>query len=70
MTQPLVKFRTPTFLQVAKSRSNEFNVIVAPAIIGILSACGVTIPIGAVIGGYAIVNFVLRWITKKPLTEK
>lgn len=67
---PLTKHRTPTFLQLAKSRSNEFNVIIAPAIIGILTACGITVPVGVIIGGYAVVNFVLRWITKKPLSEK
>ena len=60
----------PTIKQMAKSRSNEFNIVIAPAIIAILSACGVTVPIGAVIGGYAIINFILRLITKKPLAEK
>lgn len=60
----------PKLKQLAKSRTNEFNVIIAPAVIGILTACGITVPVGVIIGGYAIVNFVLRWITKKPLAEK
>ena len=60
----------PTIKQVAKSKSNEFNIIVAPAIIGGLAAMGVTVPLPVIVGGYALVNFVLRWITKGALSDK
>ena len=61
----------PTITQVAKSKSNEFNVIIAPAIIGGLAAMGVIVPLPVVIGGYALVNFILRtWFTDKPISEK
>jgi len=61
----------PTVKQMAKSRTNDFNVVIAPAIIGGLAAMGVIVPLPVVIGGYALVNFVLRtWFTNKPVSEK
>ena len=61
---------SPTVKQMAKSKSNEFNVVVAPAIVGILTAVGVTVPVPAIIAGYAVVNFFLRRYTTTPLNEK
>jgi len=67
----MARRKRSTLKQKAKSKSNEFNVVIAPAIIGILTACGITVPLTAVVGGYAIVNFVIRtWFTDKPLDEK
>lgn len=54
----------------AKSKSNQFNLVVAPAIITILKTYGVEVPVELVIGGYALGNYLLRWITKKPLEAK
>lgn len=60
----------PTLKQLAKSKVNEFNVVIAPAIVAILTAFGVTVPLPVVLAGYAIVNFILRMVTKTPISEK
>ena len=60
----------PTVKQVAKSKSNEFNIVVAPAIIMVLKSCGIEVPVEVILAFYAIVNFFLRFFTKKPLAEK
>ena len=60
----------PTIKQLAKSKSNEFNVVIAPAIIMVLKAYGIEVPVEIIASAYAIVNFILRFITKKPLAEK
>jgi hypothetical protein len=59
-----------TLGKLAKSKTNEFNVVIAPAIVGLLTAFGVTIPLPVIIGGYAIFNFIFRLVTKKPISEK
>jgi len=56
--------------QAAKSKTVEFNVVIAPAIVGLLSAFGISVPLPVIIGAYAVCNYILRKLTKKPLNEK
>ncbi len=60
----------PTIGQLAKSKTNEFNMVIAPAIVLILTSLGVVVPLPAVIAGYAVINFILRMVTDKALSEK
>jgi len=60
----------PTIKQIVKSKANEFNVVIAPAIIMGLKSVGIEVPIEIVMAFYAVVNFIIRWVTKKPLAEK
>jgi len=55
--------------QVFKSKTVNFNVIV-PALAGVAAACGYPIPAEVVAGVLAVGNFLLRFITKKPISEK
>jgi hypothetical protein len=52
-----------------KSKTLNFNVLV-PALVGILMAFGVEIPVEVVTGVLAIGNFILRFFTEVPLSEK
>ena len=57
--------------QAAKSNTVRTNAVYVPAIVGILSACGITIPVPVILGAYAVINYIIRrWWTKKPLDEK
>ena len=58
-----------TVKQGIKSKTLNFNVIV-PALAGVAAACGYPIPAEVVAGILAIGNFVLRLITKQPISEK
>ena len=61
---------TPTIIkQAAKSKTINFNTWV-PVILGILSLIGVAIPTPAIVGGIALVNILLRYVTKVPLKNK
>jgi len=55
--------------QVFKSKTVNFNVIV-PALAGVAAACGYPVPAEVVAGVLAVGNFLLRFITKKPISEK
>jgi len=55
--------------QLLKSKTLNFNVLV-PALTGLLAAFGVVIPPEVVVGIFAIGNFILRFITKEPLSDK
>ena len=55
--------------QLCKSKTLEFNVLI-PAIYAFLIAIGIDIPEDVMVGVLAIGNFILRFITKKPLAEK
>lgn len=59
-----------TLKKLAKSKSNEFNLIIAPAILAVLAACGVSVPMEVVVGAYAVVNFILRLVTDKGIADK
>lgn len=64
-------FKTkPTLKQMAKSKTNKFNMVIAPAIATILTFAGIPIPLPIVLAVYGIVNFILRRITNTPLNEK
>ena len=57
-------------MNIFKSKTVDFNIIV-PALYAILkSGWGVNIPEDVIIGIIAIGNFILRFFTKKPLSEK
>jgi len=56
-------------MNLAKSKTLDFNVLV-PAIWGFLSAIGIDIPENVMVGVLAIGNFILRFFTTKPVTEK
>ena len=58
-----------TVTQAAKSKTVDFNIL-AGSVVGLLTAFGVAIPVEAVTGIFAIGNIMLRFITKKPLSEK
>jgi len=57
------------FLKLIKSKTIDFNIIVA-AIVGVSESIGFAIPVEVVTGFFAIGNFVLRLLTKKPIAEK
>ena len=52
-----------------KSKTIDFN-IAAGAIVKILDAFGVTIPLDIVLSGFVLMNFILRCITSKSISEK
>jgi len=54
---------------IVKSKTINFNVLV-PAVVGIASAFGFTVPAEVVAGILAVGNFVLRFFTKEPLSAK
>jgi len=55
--------------QMVKSKTLDFNVL-APAVYGFLKAIGVDIPPEVLAGVLAIGNFILRFFTKTPVSEK
>ena len=55
--------------KLIKSKTLDFNVLV-PAIYAFLIAMGVDIPENVMIGVLAIGNFILRLLTKAPISEK
>lgn len=58
-----------TLIQMIKSKTLSFNVIVT-AVVGALKLIGYDIPGDVVAGILAIGNFILRFFTKVPLSEK
>lgn len=56
-------------MKLWKSKTLDFNVLV-PAIYAFLIAIGMDIPENVMVGVLAIGNFVLRFLTKKPISEK
>jgi hypothetical protein len=56
-------------MKLWKSKTLDFNVLV-PAIYGFLSALGMEIPEDVMVGVLAIGNFILRLITKEPVSAK
>ncbi len=55
--------------QLRKSKTLDFNVLV-PAIAGFLIAMGIDIPESVIVGVLAVGNFVLRFFTKGPISDK
>jgi len=56
-------------MKLFKSKTIDFNILV-PAIYAFLIAMGVDIPEDVMIGILAIGNFILRLVTKTPISEK
>jgi hypothetical protein len=56
-------------MKLHKSKTLDFNVIV-PAIYGFVRALGYDVPEEVMVGVLAIGNFVLRFFTNKPVSEK
>ena len=56
-------------MKLFKSKTIDFNILV-PALWAFLTAVGVDIPEDVMIGILAIGNFILRFFTAKPLSEK
>ena len=56
-------------MKLFKSKTIDFNILV-PALWAFLTAMGVDIPEDVMIGILAIGNFILRFFTTKPLSEK
>lgn len=56
-------------MNIFKSKTINFNLIV-PALAGLAMAFGVPIPGEVIAGILALGNFILRFITKKPLADK
>ena len=57
------------FLQMLKSKTINFNAL-ATSVVAILTALGVVIPVEVVTGVFAIGNFILRLLTKEPVSAK
>lgn len=55
--------------KLLRSKTIDFN-IAAGAIVKILDVFGVVIPLDAVLAGFVLMNFILRLITSKPISEK
>lgn len=58
-----------TIVQIFKSKTLDFNVLVA-ALFALLNHLGVVIPAEVMTGVLAVGNYILRFVTKKPLAEK
>lgn len=58
-----------TFKQMLKSKTVDFNIIVASAV-GMASVLGYEVPTEVVAGILGTGNFILRLVTKKPISEK
>lgn len=56
-------------MKLHKSKTEVFNVVV-PAIYGFVRAMGWNIPEEIMVGVLSIGNFILRFFTNKPLSEK
>ena len=56
-------------MNIFKSKTIDFNVLVT-AIYGFLKALGFDIPEDVMVGILAIGNFILRLITKEPISAK
>ena len=56
-------------LQMLKSKTINFNAL-ATAVVAILTSLGVEIPVEVVTGIFAIGNFILRLLTKEPVSAK
>ena len=56
-------------MNIFKSKTIDFNILI-PAIYAFLRSIGVDIPEEVMVGVLAIGNFILRFITKKPIAEK
>ena len=56
-------------MKLFKSKTIDFNVLVT-AIYGFLKALGVEIPEEVMVGVLAIGNFILRLLTKEPISAK
>lgn len=56
-------------MNIAKSKTIDFNVIVA-AIWAAVKSLGLDVPEEVFTGVLAVGNFILRFFTKKPLAEK
>lgn len=52
-----------------KSKTLNFNALV-PALFGVLAAFEINVPPEVVVGVLAIGNFILRFFTEVPLSEK
>jgi len=55
--------------QLLKSKTVDTNVL-AGALVTILTACGVTVPVSAITSFFVLANIILRAITKEPLSAK
>jgi len=58
-----------TIVQIFKSKTLDFNTIVV-ALFALLTHLGIEVPAEVMTGVLAIGNYILRFITKKPLAEK
>lgn len=56
-------------IKLLKSKTINFNLLI-PAIVGLLTAFGITIPVPVITGILAIGNFILRLITKEAIVDK
>lgn len=59
----------PTLKQILKSKTIDVNASAA-ILMAVLGFFGVTPPVAVVTAGFTLLNFGLRFLTKKPLAEK
>ena len=64
-----IKVAKMNFKQIVNSKTVDFNILL-PVVVGLASAFGWTIPVEAVTAIFAIGNIILRFLTKKPVSEK
>ena len=55
--------------KIFKSKTIDFNIL-APAIMGFIAAIGYPLPEPVMVGIMAVGNFILRLITKEPISAK
>ena len=55
--------------QLLKSKTLDTNVL-AGAVVAILSAFGVAVPVGVITSFFVVINVILRLITKEPISAK
>ena len=56
-------------IKLFKSKTINFNLLV-PALVGLLTAFGVAVPVEVVTGVLAIGNFILRLLTDSSIADK
>jgi len=57
------------FKKMFKSKTLKFNTLV-PALAGLAMAFGIVVPAEVVSGILVVGNFILRFVTKAPISEK
>ena len=59
-----------SIVKMLKSKTLDVNAILTLVVVIASQVFGMEIPPEVVAGTYAVINFILRFLTKKPISEK